>query len=71
MRKQTFVVTDMHCTNCALKIDSLEDELPGVKSVSASYTKGHVVVEYDENLISSAQFVAAVKRKGYTALLPE
>jgi copper chaperone CopZ len=48
MIKQTLNVTDMHCSNCCMKIESLEDELPGVKSVEASYVKGRVVVEYDE-----------------------
>lgn len=68
--KQTFKVTDMHCVNCALKIESLEDELPGVRSVSASYAKGQVVVEYDETRLSPEQIVTAIRRKGYTAILP-
>jgi copper chaperone CopZ len=70
MNKQTFKVTDMHCVNCALMIDSLEDELPGVRSVSASYIKGLVVVEYDETRLDLEQIVAAIKQKGYTAILP-
>lgn len=68
--KQTFKVADMHCVNCALKIESLEDELPGVRSVSASYAKGQVVVEYDETCLSSEQIVMAIRRKGYSAILP-
>ena len=68
--KNTLKVTDMHCVNCAMKIESLEDELPGLKSVSASYVKGQVVVEYDESRLNLEQIAAAVKAKGYTALLP-
>lgn len=68
--KTTLKVTDMHCVNCAMKIESLEDELPGLKSVSASYVKGQMVVEYDESRLSLEQIAAAVKSKGYTALLP-
>lgn len=67
--KKTFNVTDMHCTNCALKIDSLEDELPGIESVNASYVRGQVVVEFDPNRLTPEEIVAAIKRKGYTALL--
>lgn len=57
----------MHCSNCAMKIEAIEDELPGVKSVSASYHQGRVVVEYDERLVSLETILAAVKQKGYTA----
>ena len=66
MIKQTLLVSDMHCSNCAMKIESLEDELPGVKSVNASYQKGRVVVEFDEQKITLEQIVEGVKRKGYT-----
>ena len=34
MVKQVFRVLDMHCTNCAMTIEGLEDDLPGVKSVA-------------------------------------
>ena len=67
--KKTFQVLDMHCSNCAMRIESIEDELPGVKSVSASYQKGQVVVEYDEQQVTPEAIVAAVKKQGYTARL--
>jgi len=67
--KKTFQVLDMHCSNCAMRIESIEDELPGVKSVSASYQKGEVVVEYDEQQVTPEAIVAAVKKQGYTARL--
>jgi copper ion binding protein len=67
--KKTFQVLDMHCSNCAMRIESIEDELPGVKSVSASYQKGQVVVEYDEQQVTPEAIVAAVKKQGYTAKL--
>ena len=67
--KKTFQVLDMHCSNCAMRIESIEDKLPGVKSVSASYQKGQVVVEYDEQQVTPEAIVAAVKKQGYTARL--
>ena len=66
MLKKTFKVGDMHCSNCAMKIESIEDELPGVKSVSASYARSQVLVEYDEAQVSLEAIFAAVKKKGYT-----
>lgn len=66
MIKKTFRVTDMHCTNCAMKIEEIEDDLPGIKRVAASYQKMQMTVEYDETRVSEGQILAAVKGKGYT-----
>ncbi len=68
MKKQTFKVADMFCSNCAMKLESLEDSLDGVKEINASYHKLTMVVEYDESLLTDEQIVDAVKRKGYTAV---
>lgn len=57
----------MTCTNCAIKIESLEDDLDGVKEINASYHKLEMVIEYDESKLSDEQIIAAVKKKGYTA----
>ena len=67
MVKKTFRVSDMHCTNCAMRIEEIEDDLPGIKQVSASYKKMNMTVEYDETKVSEAQILEAVKSKGYTA----
>jgi copper chaperone CopZ len=69
MIKKTFRVTDMHCTNCAMRIEEIEDDLPGVKQVSASYQKMQMIVEYDDSRVSEDQILEAVQRKGYTAVL--
>jgi copper chaperone CopZ len=67
MMKKTFRIKDMHCSNCAMHIESMEDDLPGVKQVSASYQKGQMVVEFDESKVGEAEIINAVKRAGYTA----
>jgi copper chaperone CopZ len=69
MIKQTFRVTGMHCPNCAMNLEILEDKLPGVKQISASYKKAQMVVEYDEKQLDVAGIVAAVSQKGYQAEL--
>ncbi len=66
MIKQVFRVTDMHCTACVMRIEGLEDDLPGVKRVKASYQKQQVEVEYDERRLSAAQISAAIGGLGYT-----
>jgi copper chaperone CopZ len=66
MAKQLFRVLDMHCSNCVMTIEGLEDDLPGVKSVRASYHKGTVEVDYDERRLSEAAIKDAITRLGYT-----
>ena len=68
MIKKTFRIPDMHCSNCSMRIESIEDDLPGVKEVNASYHKGLMVIEFDEKLVAEEQIIAAVKRKGYQAI---
>jgi copper chaperone CopZ len=66
MAKHVFRVLDMHCSNCAMTIEGLEDDLPGVLSVRASYHKGAVEIEYDEKRLTEALIRDAIGRLGYT-----
>ena len=66
MTKQVFRVLDMHCSNCAMTIEGLEDDLPGMKAVRASYHKGTVEVEYDEKRVTEAKIKDEIGRLGYT-----
>lgn len=68
MVKKIYVVSDMHCPNCAMRVEGIEDDLPGVVSVEASYKKGQMTVEFDETQVGDAEIIAAVQAKGYTAL---
>lgn len=68
MIKKTFKVPDMSCTNCAMKLESLEDSLDGVKEINASYHKLQMTVEYDETRLTNEQIIAAVRKKGYQAI---
>jgi copper chaperone CopZ len=68
MIKKTFKVPDMTCTNCAMKLESLEDTLDGVKEINASYHKLQMTIEYDESRLTDEQIIQAVKKKGYQAL---
>jgi copper chaperone len=66
MVKQVFRIADMHCSNCVMRIEGLEEDLPGVQRVRASYKKQQVEVEYDDNQVSADQIVAAIQQMGYT-----
>lgn len=67
MVRKTYCVEGMHCSNCAMNIEGIEDDLPGIKQVSASYQKGQMVVEFDEAKVSEAQILAALDKRGYQA----
>ena len=69
MIKKIFKVSDMTCSNCAMKLESLEELLDGVKEINASYHKLEMVVEYDESKLTEEQIITAVKKKGYTVIL--
>jgi copper chaperone CopZ len=68
MIKKTFSVPDMHCSNCSMKLESIEDDLPGIKEINASYHKQQMVVEFDESKLTEADIIAAAKQKGYQAI---
>ena len=68
MIKQTFSVPDMHCSNCSMKLESIEDDFPAIKQINASYHKLQMVIEYDESKLTDEQIIAAVKKKGYHAV---
>jgi len=69
MIKKSFKIPDMACSNCAMTLESLEDTLDGVREINVSYHKLEMVVEYDESKLDEQDIIAAVKQKGYTAIL--
>jgi copper chaperone CopZ len=69
MIKKTFKIPDMTCSACAMKLESLEDDLDGVKEINASYHRLEMVIEYEEEKLTDEQIIAAVKKKGYNAVL--
>ena len=64
--KQSFRIPDMECPSCAMRLEGLEDDLPGVKRVRASYAKQQMEVEFDETRLTPADIVAAIQKLGYT-----
>ena len=63
--KQIFRILDMHCTACVMRLESIEDELPGIQHIRASYQKQQLEVEYDPARVTEAHIRAAVEKKGY------
>ncbi len=63
--KMIFRVPDMQCPNCAMHLEGLEDRLPAVKRVSASYKKQVMEVEFDDTKLSVQQIIDAANALGY------
>ena len=66
MKTLRLEIKDMHCSNCAMKLQSLEDDLPGVDTVDASYRSQKMKVIYDETIVIPDAIMAAVRKLGYT-----
>jgi copper chaperone CopZ len=50
-------------------IESIEDVLPGILNISASYIKQQVIVDFDDTCLSEEQIISAIEKKGYTVEL--
>jgi copper chaperone CopZ len=59
-------IPDMHCSSCAMKLMEIEDALPGIMKIDASYHRQSLDVEYDESQVSEEEILAEVTRLGYT-----
>ncbi len=63
--KATFNIADMHCSNCVMILEGIEDTLLGVRKAQASFHKGQLVVEFDENRLTPENIVEEITRLGY------
>jgi copper chaperone CopZ len=55
----------MHCTACVMRLEGLEDKLPGISRIRASYRQQQLEVEYDEGQVTEDQIKAAAAKMGY------
>jgi copper chaperone CopZ len=66
MKKKILMsIEGMHCPNCAMQLEGMEDRLVGVERVEASYHKGQMNIVYDEAVIPEEKIRAEVKRLGF------
>ncbi len=64
--KRTFRIPDMHCPNCAMRLESMEDALTGILKIKASYHQQTLVVEFDEKNLPEQTLIDTIKKLGYT-----
>ncbi|MBE0698546.1 MAG: heavy-metal-associated domain-containing protein [Anaerolineaceae bacterium] len=66
MKKKIYSIPDMHCINCKIKLEGIEDSLTGVKMANASYQKQRLEVEFDETVVSEEEILQAIRKLGYS-----
>ncbi len=68
MEKREYRVPDMHCANCKMHLEGLEDDLPGIHQIYASYHQQVLKIEFDERMVSETQIIQAARDLGYTLI---
>ncbi len=69
MKKVVLKLSGMRCTSCSVLIDTVLEELEGVKSAKTSYAEQKVEVEFDPSQVQLEKMLAAIKSEGYEANL--
>lgn len=69
MTVKSFGVGGMSCSNCVKTVENGVKRLNGVKSAEVFLMQKSMTVEYDENVLTDKEIIAAVKKMGYSAQL--
>ncbi len=65
MVKKTYRIPGIECAMCAMALQSLEDDVPGVRRANASYRHQRLEVEFDETKVTEEELLAAIVDLGY------
>ncbi|MBI2572514.1 copper-translocating P-type ATPase [Candidatus Woesearchaeota archaeon] len=69
MSKTTLKISGMHCASCTTIITRALTKTPGVKSAAVNYSTEKAAVEFDDKQTKVDDLIAAVKGKGYNAVV--
>lgn len=67
MAKKKFRIIGMHCTSCALLIDSDLEDVDGVVVSSTSYARQVTEVEFEEEKVTEERILEIIRKNGYEA----
>ena len=70
VRKQ-FPVTDMSCAACAVNVESVLGQQPGVHSAAVNFATQTVLVEYEPDTITPASMKQALQGIGYGLIVED
>lgn len=60
-------LSNLHCAACAVTIDTVLEEVPGVFQVNTSYGHSKVTIYFDEQKTSIQSLIKVIAEAGYTA----
>jgi copper chaperone CopZ len=66
MIRKEFKIKDMECNMCVMRLEGIEDDLPGIRNITGSYQKQNLIIEYDEKLTSEEKIIEMIQKKGYS-----
>jgi len=69
--KQTFPVLEMTCAACAVSVESILNNTPGVQKAAVNYANQSALVEYNQTQITPNQIKAAVQSIGYDLVVDD
>lgn len=64
--KQTFDISGMTCAACANKIEKRIAKMDGVSNATVNFALENVMVEYNQDQVTTGDMIEAVKKLGYT-----
>jgi Cu+-exporting ATPase len=65
--KKKYLITGMHCANCAKAIEKKTGKVPGVTKAEVNFASESLTVEFDPQVAKSEDLIAAVEAAGYKA----
>ncbi|MDD6210613.1 MAG: heavy metal translocating P-type ATPase [Bacteroidales bacterium] len=71
IEKKVYPVLEMSCAVCALNVESIVSQQPGVISAAVNFATNTLSVEFDSDRITPEQIRAAVQSIGYDLILDE
>lgn len=67
MKKIQLKIEEMHCGACAIGIEMLLSNKPGVLKTKVDYEKKTGAIEYDETKIKPEEMIKEIEELGYKA----
>lgn len=69
--KETFPVLGMSCSSCAVSVETTLSAQKGIKEAKVNFAASTVLVEYDKNVITSADMQRALQGMGYNLVVQD
>jgi len=65
MKDITLKLSGLHCTSCALNIDTMLEEMPGIVTSNTNYAKSESHITFDPKTVSEKKIAFEIEYLGY------